>query len=105
MNNFDSAPDIQHFDDMPRIELPFSDEALSHMVCDASDSRALHASDPITWLRGAIGVDQGRGASEITDDVLHIGYQNGGRFEWDPSLSKIVAKHLRTRGYPVFVED
>lgn len=105
MSSFDSAPNIQQFDDVPRIELPFSDGVLSVMVCDESDSRALFAADPITWLRGAMGVDQGRDASEITDDVLHASYHNGGRFEWDSVLSKKVAQHLRTRGYPVFVED
>lgn len=66
---------------------------------DPEAATILYQADPVTWLKGAIGLDTGRGASEITDRELMIRYVGGGRFEWDPQVAKKVASYLKDQGF------
>lgn len=68
-------------------------------ILDEEASRVLFEANPITWLRGAIGVDTQRGASEITDRELLAKYVEGGRFEWNPYVAKSVGSYLKNQGF------
>lgn len=87
------------FDRPERIELPYSDDVIATSVRDPETSRRLLETDAVIWLRGAIGLDTERGASEISDRELLHRYNQGGRFEWDPFVTKAVRFHLKSLGF------
>ena len=86
-----------HFE-VERVVLPYSDENLRDAVLDQEGSRAVYEHDPVLWLRGAIGVDTERGASEVTDHELAEKLVNGGFAEWDPDVVKAVKARLDAVG-------
>lgn len=59
----------------------------------------LFAENPVTWLKGAIGLQTERGASEVPDRELMVRYVEGGRFEWNPEVARAVATYLKSRGF------
>jgi hypothetical protein len=82
-----------------RIELPYEDAVLEAAVLDPEASRAMHAEDPVLWARSAIGVDNERGASYVTDRKLAEAHSEGGFAEWDPRVAAAVADYLRDKGF------
>lgn len=75
------------------------DERIRSTILDPEASADLFNADPIAWLKGAIGVDTERGASEVSDRELMGRYVEGGRFEWDPLVAKRVASYLKSKGF------
>ena len=86
------------FTDVERIELPISDESLRNTVLDTERSRELYDRDPVLWLRGAVGVDSERDASEVSDAEITTLLVNGGFAEWDPHIVKAVKAYLDSKG-------
>lgn len=89
----------------PAVESPeqrrvrLEDNRIRDSILDTEASADLFKADPITWLKGAIGVDTERGASEVSDRELMVGYVEGGRFEWDPQVAARVALYLKSQGF------
>ncbi|HEX7632966.1 MAG TPA: hypothetical protein VF401_01420 [Candidatus Saccharimonadales bacterium] len=82
-----------------RMELPYEDAVLEAAVLDPETSRAMHAEDPVLWVRSAIGVDTGRGASYVTNRELAEAHSEGGFAEWDPRAAAAVADYLHNKGF------
>lgn len=81
------------------VTLPFNDEAIAAAMSNEQEERSLLEIDAVLWLRGAIALDTQRGASEISDRELSHRYHRGGRFEWDPLVSKAVKSYLKGMGF------
>jgi len=77
------------------------DTRIRAALADPESERALFEHDSVGWLRGAIGLDTGRGASEISDRELVVRLVEYGRYEWDPLVARSVAAYLRNQGIPV----
>ena len=56
-------------------------------------------SDPVLWIRAAIGVETDRTVSEIDDHELANRYNDGGFAEWDPRVAQAVRGYLRSIGF------
>ena len=61
--------------------------------------RTLYKTNPVGWLKGAIGLDTERGQSEVSDRELMVRLVKYGRYEWDPFIAKSVAAYLRRQGF------
>jgi hypothetical protein len=80
-------------------ERPFMDEVIEGAVSQHGEGeRRLYEASPVGWLRGAVALDTGRGASEISDAELAERYTNGGFMEWDPRVAKVTRLMLKQRG-------
>lgn len=77
------------------------DARIRAALADPESERALFEHDSVGWLKGSIGLDTNRGASEISDRELVIRLVEYGRYEWDPLVARSVAAYLRNQGIPV----
>ena len=80
-------------------QLSRQDLLIRASILNPEDSKTLFEANPVAWIRGAIGVDTERGASEISDRELFLRYIEGGKVEWDRTVVKSVRRYLKGRGF------